>query len=197
MRVHLVFSAFVFALICNTLPAEGKRVSLVPLSASEVYRLLREAGQEDAVPEGRVVTQGIAAVSGFAVGLAKGIGGSLLFDLATSLLSANNTQTNNQTMEPQEVCFSSRSLYEINDSGDEDPEGRQNGADALTSADYSDYENSNPVRSEVSSPSTSNDDSDYGDNELIRDGDDTKTGTVTSTDTGPAESINCVLVQRR
>lgn len=170
----------------------GKRVSLIPLSASEVYRLLREAGREDAVPEGRVVTQGIAAVSGFAVGLAKGIGGSLLVDLAANLLAANSQ---NQTVRTQEVCFNSRSLNEIDDNDDNEPEGRQNGDDALTSADYSNYDNYKPERIEVSSPSTSNHDSDYGDDEDVRDGDNTKSGTISTTETGPGDSINCVLVQ--
>lgn len=55
-----------------------------PLSAKEVYAVLRKAGREDAVPEGRVVTQGISAITGFALGIAKGIGGALLYDVATS-----------------------------------------------------------------------------------------------------------------
>lgn len=55
-----------------------------PLSAKEVYAVLRKAGREDAVPEGRVVTQGISAITGFALGVAKGIGGALLYDVATS-----------------------------------------------------------------------------------------------------------------
>nr|XP_014092718.1 uncharacterized protein LOC106618929 [Bactrocera oleae] len=193
MRLHLVISVFALALISITLPAEGKRVSLVPLSASEVYRLLREAGREDAVPEGRVVTQGIAAVSGFAVGLAKGIGGSLLVDLATNLLATNGQ---NQAGQAEEVCFNSRSLNEINDNDDEDPEGRKNDGDEIISADYSDYDNYNPERSEVSSPSATNNDRDYGDDEDVNNGDETKSGTVSSTATGTGDSINCVVVRQ-
>ncbi|XP_050325407.1 uncharacterized protein LOC126756400 [Bactrocera neohumeralis] len=194
MRLDFVISVFALALISITLPAEGKRVTLVPLPASEVYRLLREAGREDAVPEGRVVTQGIAAVSGFAVGLAKGIGGSLLVDLAANLLAANGQ---NVTGETEEVCFKSRSLNEIDDGDDdEDAEGRQNDDDAITSADYSDYDNSNPVRSEASSPSVTNAGIDYGDDEDIRAGDDTRSRTITTTQTGPGDSINCVLIKQ-
>lgn len=66
----------------------GKRLRLRPLSASEVYRVLREAGREDAIPQGRVITQGIAAASGFALGLKKGVSGTLLYDL----ISSNATQ---------------------------------------------------------------------------------------------------------
>lgn len=158
-----------------------------------MYRLLREAGREDAVPEGRVVTQGIAAVSGFAVGLAKGIGGSLLVDLATNLLATNGQ---NQAGQAEEVCFNSRSLNEINDNDDEDPEGRKNDGDEIISADYSDYDNYNPERSEVSSPSATNNDRDYGDDEDVNNGDETKSGTVSSTATGPGDSINCVVVRQ-
>ncbi|KAM7342291.1 uncharacterized protein ACRADG_009756 [Cochliomyia hominivorax] len=62
----------------------ARRVILRPLSSQEVVRILKIAGREDAIPEGRVVTQGLAAMTGFALGLTKGIGGSILFDLATS-----------------------------------------------------------------------------------------------------------------
>ncbi|XP_018797898.1 PREDICTED: uncharacterized protein LOC108974492 isoform X2 [Bactrocera latifrons] len=172
----------------------GKRVTLVPLPASEVYRLLREAGREDAVPEGRVVTQGIAAVSGFALGLAKGIGGSLLVDLAANLLATNGQ---NVTGETEEVCFSSRSLNEIDDGDDDEhAEGRQNDDDAIISADYSDYDNSNPVRSEASSPSATNAGIDYGDDEDINAGDDIRSRTITTTQTSPGDSINCVLIKQ-
>lgn len=57
---------------------------LRPLSAKEVIKILKAAGREDAIPEGRVVTQGLAAMTGFALGLTKGVGGTILFDLASS-----------------------------------------------------------------------------------------------------------------
>lgn len=75
----------------------ARRVILRPLSAKEVVRILKIAGREDAIPEGRVVTQGLAAMTGFALGLTKGIGGSLLFDLATSNATAQYINNFNVT----------------------------------------------------------------------------------------------------
>ncbi|CAD7014049.1 uncharacterized protein LOC101458091 [Ceratitis capitata] len=172
MRNNLVISMFVIVLIAFALPTEGKRISLVPITANEVYRILREVGREDAVPEGRVVTQGIAAVSGFAVGLAKGIGGSLLVDLAANLLASNQ----NQTMQTQEICFNSRSLdvdIEADDDDDVRPQGRQTTVTTLSSP-YSTTTGNGVVMSDG-------------------DGTNSETGTTTQTD---GESINCVVVKQ-
>lgn len=112
------------------------------MTGNEVYKLLHDAGREDAIPEGRVITQGIAAATGFGVGIIKGVGGSILFDLATSNETqqylANmfdswnitipsfgnwNSQKESTTSTPtsvaQEICFNSRSLNEIDDEYDE------------------------------------------------------------------------------
>ncbi|XP_054736596.1 uncharacterized protein LOC129243543 [Anastrepha obliqua] len=174
MQLSLVVAVVVILLVAiASLPAEGKRVTLVPLSASEVYRLLREAGQEDAVPEGRVVTQGIAAVSGFAVGLAKGIGGSLLVDLATNLWSS--TSQNQQ----QEICFNSRSLNEINDVdyGDENVNG---------DADYAEQGRQTLDDTVTTTTSGTGDSSNNGDN--------TATVTSATTEEGTGGAVNCVVL---
>lgn len=56
----------------------ARRVLLRPLTAKQLYGALRSAGREDAVPEGRVVSQGISAATGFTLGLIKGVGGTML-----------------------------------------------------------------------------------------------------------------------
>ncbi|XP_019895558.1 uncharacterized protein LOC101894679 [Musca domestica] len=56
----------------------ARRVLLRPLTAKQVYGALRSAGREDAIPEGRVVSQGISAATGFTLGLIKGVGGTML-----------------------------------------------------------------------------------------------------------------------
>ncbi|XP_023308579.2 uncharacterized protein LOC111690338 isoform X1 [Lucilia cuprina] len=81
LRLTVILTVFAAATV-NVDAA--RRVILRPLSAQEVVRILQLAGREDAVPEGRVVTQGLAAMTGFALGLTKGIGGTLLFELASS-----------------------------------------------------------------------------------------------------------------
>ncbi|XP_037941887.1 uncharacterized protein LOC119674804 [Teleopsis dalmanni] len=114
-----VITWVVLMTIITTSPVNGKRLLLRPLSATEVYDILRSAGREDAVPEGRVVTQGIAAATGFVLGLTKGIGGSLLVDLATNLFKFGNSGNTTVQISTQEICFSSRSLNEIDDSEDD------------------------------------------------------------------------------
>lgn len=90
---------------------------MVPLTAQKVYQLLGRNRNLNAVPEGRVVTQGIAAVTGFTLGLTKAIGATLLYDIITANITENGIT--NSTQQPvyvtQEICFNSRnarSLYE-------------------------------------------------------------------------------------
>ncbi|TMW44301.1 hypothetical protein DOY81_010619 [Sarcophaga bullata] len=86
MHIKYVFSLTVMLafLATTTVNVDARRIRLRPLSAKEVVRILKAAGREDAIPEGRVVTQGIAAITGFALGLTKGIGGAMLVDMASS-----------------------------------------------------------------------------------------------------------------
>ncbi|KAH8369715.1 hypothetical protein KR093_000687, partial [Drosophila rubida] len=103
-------------------PAAG-RVSLRPLSPGELRSAFR-----DASGDGRSVGSALAGLKGFALGVTNGIGGALLFDVATSnetiayltnLFDSLNTTLSSYTSSGggngnagtlQEVCFSSRSL---------------------------------------------------------------------------------------
>ncbi|XP_059225960.1 uncharacterized protein LOC131998021 [Stomoxys calcitrans] len=99
-----------------------RRVLLRPLSAKEVYKVLKAAGREDAIPEGRVVTQGLSAITGFALGVGSGIGAALLVDLATSNItteyftslfggsSSSNTAATGNSLISEEICFLSRNM---------------------------------------------------------------------------------------
>lgn len=84
-------------------------MTLLPLTAQKVYQLLRKNDYTHAVPEGRVVTQGIAAVTGFTLGLKKALGAALLYDIITANITEDAT---NQTAATpmyitQEICFGS------------------------------------------------------------------------------------------
>ncbi|KAM7345436.1 uncharacterized protein ACRADG_011735 isoform 1-T5 [Cochliomyia hominivorax] len=96
---------------------EATSISLIPLKARNVYQVLRKSNNMDAIPEGRVVTQGIAAVTGFTLGLKKAIGATLVYDIITANITedASNPTVTTPMYTTQEICFSSRgarSLYE-------------------------------------------------------------------------------------
>ena len=89
----------------------------MPLTAEKVYQLLRQNQNLNAVPEGRIVTQGIAAVAGFTLGLKKAMGVTFIYDVITANVTEDEAPI--ATQEPvyltQEICFSARnarSLYE-------------------------------------------------------------------------------------
>uniref|UniRef100_A0A1I8PDZ2 Uncharacterized protein n=1 Tax=Stomoxys calcitrans TaxID=35570 RepID=A0A1I8PDZ2_STOCA len=101
--------------VANLAPANGKRIKLLPLSASQVYRVLRETQNMEAVPEGRVVTEGIAAAIGFNMGLATGLGGLFLFEIVTANVSGldavgreYNPDMSERLYKSQEICFNTR-----------------------------------------------------------------------------------------
>ncbi|XP_019894111.1 uncharacterized protein LOC109613008 [Musca domestica] len=126
-------------LAIGVLIAEAGRVKLRPLKPDEVYSLLKKAGREDAVPEGRVVTQAISAISGFGLGVASGVGGAIIYDLITQpnetmtwlngLFGMNGGSTAGSSSEPktQEICFKTRSM-----DYDYDVVGRQTGTTGTT-----------------------------------------------------------------
>ncbi|KAH8372817.1 hypothetical protein KR009_005390, partial [Drosophila setifemur] len=96
----------------------AKRLSLRPLSTRELRAALRESGIGADSPAGKSVSSAFAGLSGFALGITKGIGGSLLFDVITSnvtidyltsLLNSTASSTTNSTGTAQEICFNSRS----------------------------------------------------------------------------------------
>nr|XP_032291640.1 uncharacterized protein LOC6635817 [Drosophila virilis] len=82
------------------------RLTLRPLSPQELRRALTEAGLPDAelAPMGRATPSAFAGLGGYALGLANGLGGALIFDLLTSnetaayvtnLINSLNTTTTN------------------------------------------------------------------------------------------------------
>ncbi|KAM8711319.1 hypothetical protein ACLKA7_000459 [Drosophila subpalustris] len=127
---------FIYDVITANVSSTAARVALRPLSPSELRRALIEAGGQgsERTPNGRSsVSAALAGVTGFALGVTNGIGGALLYDVATSnatlayvtnLLSNLNTNTigstgsgntggggtNNNVGTIQEVCFNSGSL---------------------------------------------------------------------------------------
>ncbi|XP_061389930.1 uncharacterized protein LOC133325122 [Musca vetustissima] len=128
---------------CGTIITEARRVTLRPLKPDEVYRILKEAGREDAIPEGRVVTQAISAISGFGVGVASGVGGAIIYDLITQPnetmawlnglfgMNGGSSSGSSQTPSTQEICFKTRSM----DYGDdENIAGRQMATTSPTSS---------------------------------------------------------------
>ncbi|KAH8260964.1 hypothetical protein KR044_001108 [Drosophila immigrans] len=104
------------ALTC--LRSAAGRVALRPLSPSELRSAFLAANGDG---DGRSLSSALAGLKGFALGVTNGIGGALLFDVATSnetiaylnnLIESLNTNSgsNSDAGSFQEVCFSSRSL---------------------------------------------------------------------------------------
>jgi len=87
------------------------------LTGRELRRALRESGFDEEA--GRSVASALSGLSGFALGITKGIGGSLLFDVVTSnvtidyitslLNSTASSSTSSSSGTAQEICFNSRS----------------------------------------------------------------------------------------
>lgn len=107
-------------------PFAARRIVLRPLSASELRQALAELQSEDA-PNGRSVSSALAGLKGFALGVTNGIGGALLYDVATSeqgsqylsnlyssvsdyIGNAGSSGSNSDSGTSQEVCFDSRSV---------------------------------------------------------------------------------------
>ncbi|XP_070066551.1 uncharacterized protein [Drosophila virilis] len=126
------------------------RLTLRPLSPQELRRALTEAGLPDAelAPMGRATPSAFAGLGGYALGLANGLGGALIFDLLTSnetaayvtnLINSLNTTTTNTGSgnggTTQEVCFASRSL-----DGDQQQLGRSSDQYEDVNDDVYDYE---------------------------------------------------------
>ncbi|ALC41519.1 CG13438, partial [Drosophila busckii] len=96
---------------------KAARLALRPLTSLELRRALLES-QAATAGNGRSVSSALAGLKGFALGITKGVGGALLFDVITSnetaayisnmLENSNGGSTNAGTT--QEVCFASRSV---------------------------------------------------------------------------------------
>jgi len=97
----------------------ARRLALRPLTGRELRKALRESGIGVDSEAGRSVASALSGLSGFALGITKGIGGSILFDVVTSnvtidyitslLNSTASSTTSGSSGSAQEVCFNSRS----------------------------------------------------------------------------------------
>ncbi|XP_062135736.1 uncharacterized protein LOC133845322 [Drosophila sulfurigaster albostrigata] len=128
----LLWAFALFLLSALGSPVAAGRISLRPLSPSELRSALHDVTSQgvERSPDGRSVSSALAALKGFALGVTNGIGGALLYDVATSnetiaylsnlfdqlntTLSSYSTSgsssSSNDEGTVQEVCFSSRSL---------------------------------------------------------------------------------------
>ncbi|CAD7014048.1 unnamed protein product [Ceratitis capitata] len=91
MRLSLTFVLLAVATIPHTVPA--RRLLLRPLDAREVYQLLANTGRSDAIPQGRIITQGVAYIS----------------NLTRRLIGVGNEMR----VSTQEVCFESRNARSL------------------------------------------------------------------------------------
>ncbi|XP_060651394.1 uncharacterized protein LOC132788094 [Drosophila nasuta] len=128
----LLWAFALFLLSALSSPVAAGRISLRPLSPSELRSALRDVTNQgvERSPDGRSVSSALAALKGFALGVTNGIGGALLYDVATSnetiaylsnlfdqlnttlssYSSSGSSSSSNDEGTVQEVCFSSRSL---------------------------------------------------------------------------------------
>ncbi|XP_037717565.1 uncharacterized protein LOC119551947 [Drosophila subpulchrella] len=116
---NLTFGLLVFLIVCINAGAEARRLALRPLTGRELRKALRESGIGVDSEAGRSVASALSGLSGFALGITKGIGGSILFDVVTSnvtidyitslLNSTASSTTSGSSGSAQEVCFNSRS----------------------------------------------------------------------------------------
>lgn len=70
------------------------------LSAEEIREL------EERLPEGRSLRSGLAAVTGYTLGLSKALVGVFIYDVITANVSSIESETNNNRY-AQQVCFNS------------------------------------------------------------------------------------------
>eukprot|EP00099_Drosophila_melanogaster_P020101 NP_611510.1 uncharacterized protein Dmel_CG13438 [Drosophila melanogaster] len=116
---NLTFGLLVILIASFTVGLEARRLALRPLTGRELRRALRESGFDEDSAAGRSVASALSGLSGFALGITKGIGGSLLFDVVTSnvtidyitslLNSTASSSTSSSSGTAQEICFNSRS----------------------------------------------------------------------------------------
>ncbi|KAH8279341.1 hypothetical protein KR026_006979 [Drosophila bipectinata] len=98
----------------------ARRLALRPLSTWELRDALEESGIGADTPAGKSVVSGLTGLGGLALGVVKGIGGSILFDVVTSnvtieyltslLNSTSSSSTSSSSGTAQEICFNSRSV---------------------------------------------------------------------------------------
>ncbi|KAH8301462.1 hypothetical protein KR059_003846, partial [Drosophila kikkawai] len=96
----------------------ARRLVLRPLTPRELRNALDESGIGSESAAGKSVSSAFAGLTGFALGITKGIGGSILFDVVTSnvtidyITSLLNSTANSTSSSgtAQEICFNSRSV---------------------------------------------------------------------------------------
>ncbi|XP_017864535.1 PREDICTED: uncharacterized protein LOC108614825 [Drosophila arizonae] len=124
---NALWAIALIGLSCLLTTVAAGRLTLRPLTPQELRSALVEAGVDEGqlTPIGRATPSAIAGLGGFALGVANGLGGALIFDLLTSnetaayvsnlINSLNSTSTDGGSSggaggSTQEVCFQSRSL---------------------------------------------------------------------------------------
>ncbi|EDX07957.1 uncharacterized protein LOC6735432 [Drosophila simulans] len=154
---NLTFGLLVILIASFTVGLEARRLALRPLTGRELRRALRESGFDEDSAAGRSVASALSGLSGFALGITKGIGGSLLFDVVTSnvtidyitslLNSTASSSTSSSSGTAQEICFKSRSadgevingrsngFNDMDDGADPNGEWRQTGTGTGTGTD--------------------------------------------------------------
>ncbi|XP_052842059.1 uncharacterized protein LOC128256049 [Drosophila gunungcola] len=177
---YLTFGLLILT-ACISAGVEARRLALRPLSGRELRRALKESGIDTHSEAGRSVASALAGLSGFALGITKGVGGSILFDVVTSnvtidyltsLLNSTASSTNSTSNgTAQEICFNSRSIdgEVINGRSNDDMDEGQWRQDTTTG---------------VSSPTTTSLTSSPG-----------TTGTTTGTSSGNT-GITCIVLSK-
>jgi len=84
---------------------------LRPLRGEEIRKL------EERLPEGRSVRTGLAALTGYTLGLSKALAGVFIYDVITANVSSIESETNNRFA--QQVCFNSAGNEMLSRSNDE------------------------------------------------------------------------------
>ncbi|TDG48896.1 hypothetical protein AWZ03_004580 [Drosophila navojoa] len=124
---NALWAVALIGLSCLLTTVAAGRLTLRPLTPQELRSALVEAGVDEGqlTPIGRATPSAIAGLGGFALGVANGLGGALIFDLLTSnetaayvsnlINSLNSTSADGGSSggaggSTQEVCFQSRSL---------------------------------------------------------------------------------------
>ncbi|XP_017051061.1 uncharacterized protein LOC108094801 [Drosophila ficusphila] len=117
---NLTFGLLIVLIACLSVGLEARRLALRPLTGRELRKAIRESGLDEDSEAGRSVASALAGLSGFALGITKGVGGSILFDVVTSnvtidyltslLNSTASSTTSSSSGTAQEVCFNSRSV---------------------------------------------------------------------------------------
>ncbi|XP_017093303.2 uncharacterized protein [Drosophila bipectinata] len=115
-----LFRIAILSLFIFIVGTEARRLSIRPLSAGELRNALDESSIGAYSPAGKSVVSGLTGLSGLALGVVKGIGGSILFDVVTSnvtieyltslLNSTSSSTTSSSSGTAQEICFDSRSV---------------------------------------------------------------------------------------